>query len=160
MVEQGVGTAEVVSEVRIAAGREAVWKALVEKTSRWWAKDFYTHPEPKAFVIEPRVGGRAYEDWGGGEGQVWYTVLGVRRGAMLRLAGEIFPQYGGPAYLQCTITLKDDGDGTALRLHEAILGREIEKMLSGSQQGWDFLLKCLKEFVEDGKRPEVPASVG
>ncbi len=143
-----VATKDLVCEVRVAASPEAVWTALVERPSGWWPKGFYTHPEPRGFVIEPRIGGRAYEDWGDGEGQVWYRVTGVRRGAMLRLSGEIYPEFEGPAYLQCTITLKPDGKGTVLRVQEAILGREIEKMLDGSKKGWDALLASFKAFVE------------
>ncbi len=48
-------------EIEIAASPEKVWKALMEDTTFWWPKNFYTGPKAKGFHIEPRLGGRAYE---------------------------------------------------------------------------------------------------
>jgi len=55
-------------QVTINAPQQRVWQALLYETPQWWRKDFFTSPKTKAFVIEPRVGGRAYEDYGDGNG--------------------------------------------------------------------------------------------
>ncbi len=33
----------------------------------------------QSFPIEPRLGGEMYEDWGNGEGRVWYTVFAIEK---------------------------------------------------------------------------------
>jgi len=45
-------------DLEIDAPAERVWKALVEDTTLWWPKNFYTGPKAKGFHIEPRLGGR------------------------------------------------------------------------------------------------------
>src|SRR4051794_15154403 len=72
-------------EIEIAATPERVWSSLVEETTFWWPKDFYTSAKTKAFRIEPRLGGLMYEDWGNGEGLVWFRVFGVETAASLHL---------------------------------------------------------------------------
>ncbi|MGH8016226.1 MAG: hypothetical protein ACREBV_08550 [Candidatus Zixiibacteriota bacterium] len=66
-------------ELEIAIDRpiSKVWKALVTETTKWWPKDFYTSKNTKAFVIEPKLGGRMYEKLTGGAGLVWMTVYGI-----------------------------------------------------------------------------------
>jgi len=59
---------EIVQEVRLEATPARVWKALVEETSSWWHRDFYTGRNPRAFHIEARLGGAMWEDWGDGQG--------------------------------------------------------------------------------------------
>ena len=95
-----VTTDEVNLKIPIAAPQAAVWKALVNETGLWWPKDFHTSARTKRFVIEPKLGGRAYEDAGKGEGLIWYSVVGVERPDLLLLAGSLFPPYGGPATSQ------------------------------------------------------------
>ena len=63
-------------EIAIAAPPARVWKALTGQVSSWWHPGFLREGA-LAFVIEPRVGGRVYEDWGGGQGLLWYTVVGL-----------------------------------------------------------------------------------
>ena len=59
-------------EIPINAPRARVWKALVEETTFWWPASFYTGPKARGLHIEPKLGGRMYEDWGKGAGVVWY----------------------------------------------------------------------------------------
>lgn len=61
-------------EVVIAAQPARVWEALVTESAAWWPKDFHKSERAQRFVIEPVLGGRAYEDFGGGDGLVWYSV--------------------------------------------------------------------------------------
>lgn len=141
-------------EVEIEAPVARVWKALTGQASSWWHPGFHARPGARAFVIEARVGGRAYEDCGDGEGLVWYTVTGVARNELLQLMGDLDSSYGGPARLHTTFRLRADGDRTVVRLEECAFGRVTEKTRVNLAKGWDVLLRgCLKVFAETGKPP-------
>ena len=48
---------QVEMKIEIAASRERVWEALIEETTFWWPRDFYTSQKAKSFHIEPKLGG-------------------------------------------------------------------------------------------------------
>jgi uncharacterized protein YndB with AHSA1/START domain len=155
-----VRAVEALVEVRIEATREEVWDAVTRRASEWWHRDFYTGKEPLGFVVEPRLGGRVYEDWGEGDGALWYSVVALRRGESLTLAGTVACGPTGLETILDTITLTDDGGVTLLRLHSRAMGRLGDDFAAQTEAGWNLLLgKCLKDFVERGERPARPASV-
>ena len=86
---------EVLLEIVIEAPRERVWRALVDQTTDWWHKDFYTAPA-EGFFLQPKLGGWMYEDWGKGNGLMWGTVTGVRAPEMLQVVGDLNADWGGP----------------------------------------------------------------
>src|ERR1041385_8723822 len=143
------GVTQVDVAVEIEAPPRRVWKALVEETSAWWHKDFYTGPRPKGFVIEAKLGGRAYEDWGAGAGLVWYTVTGVDPGRSLTMSGNLFAAWGGPSTMMIQVTLEDGGGKrTVLKLSETTFGRANGKLGPELKDGWKVLFEALREFVE------------
>lgn len=143
----GVETVEL--EIVIAAKPERVWQAMVGETSAWWSKDFYTSAAAKGFHIEPRLGGRAYEDWGGGAGQVWYTVIGLDAPRMLTLHGLITPEFGGPTQTLLHLLLEPKGSGTRLKLTDTRSGRVGEGESNSTRDGWRVLFEDgLKAHVE------------
>lgn len=148
----GLGSIRVVSEVRIEAPPERVWRALTEETNAWWPKGFFARPESTRMVFEPRVGGRQYEDCANGEGVLWGVVYGIKAPHSLQLAGDLFPEFGGPARLLTTYTLKADGVGTALRLVDCAFGVIGEKLQESLESGWKTILQdSLKPYVEGKK---------
>jgi DNA-binding transcriptional ArsR family regulator len=143
------GVARIELEIAIRGTSERVWKALIEETSLWWNRDFYTSPSARGFVIEPHLGGRAYEDWGNGAGQVWYTVVGLEPGVSLRLLGHLSPAFGGPATTQLELRLKGSEEGTTLQLSDTIYGRVDEKKTAETRDGWSTLFdEGLRAWVE------------
>ncbi len=72
----------------IAATPEQVWKALVNGTTFWWPKSFYTGPKTRGFHIEARLDGKVYEDYGDGAGVIWFRIFAPLR------SGAIFPAPG------------------------------------------------------------------
>jgi uncharacterized protein YndB with AHSA1/START domain len=143
---------EVVLEVRIEAPPQRVWRALVAETAKWWPAGFFARPEAKAMVFEARLGGRQYEDWGDGQGLLWAEVVGIKENELLLTAGELFPEYGGPARLLTTYTLKADGEGTILRLRDCAFGAVGEKLAKSLEAGWKTLIAdSLKPYVEGRK---------
>jgi len=140
-------------EVPIDAPPKRVWEALVERTTQWWHKDFYIGKTPRGFVIEPRPGGRMYEDWGDGAGMVWMTVVEVDPPRVLQLAGHLTAPFGGPATTHLRLTLDPRGKSeTTLRVSEQAFGRVDEKLRQELHDGWTLLLgEGLKGYVERQK---------
>jgi uncharacterized protein YndB with AHSA1/START domain len=116
------GVIETRLEITIKAAPERVWKALVDETTHWWRKDYYTNPNTKRFVMEAKLGGKVYEDWGDGAGLMWYTIVGIDPPRTLRLAGYLFPEYGGAANCLLHITLEAKGKSTVFKLTDNVFG--------------------------------------
>jgi len=141
-------------EVAIEAPVPRVWKALTGQATSWWHPGFFSRPNTQAFILEPRIGGRAYEDCGDGEGLIWYTVTGLAKHELLQLMGDLDATYGGPARLHTTFRLRADGDRTVVRMEECAFGRVDEKTRANLASGWKILLEgCLKVFAETGAPP-------
>jgi len=136
-------------EVVIAAPPERVWRALTSESPAWWPKEFHTSDRALRFVIEPVLGGRAYEDFGDGDGLVWYSVIGLDAGRELVLAGHLLPPFGGPAVTALRLTLTNHAAHTLLRIQDdrfGALGRE------SPLDGWRLVFDGgLRLYVESGK---------
>lgn len=143
------GVAQLELEIPIKARPARVWQALVKETSAWWNRDFYTSATAKGFVIEPLLGGRAYEDWGNGAGQVWYTVIGVDAPHSIMLQGILTPAFGGPAATILQLVLKGSGRNTVLMVSDTIFGRVGDDNVARTREGWETLFgKGLKAYAE------------
>lgn len=135
-------------EVAIAASPVRVWQALTSESSQWWPKDFHTSERAQRFVIEGVLGGRAYEDFGGGDGLVWFTVIGVEANRELILTGHLLPPFGGPAVTALRITLTAKAKGTLLRVQDDRFG-----VIGGPSpvEGWQLVFDGgLRQYVESG----------
>ncbi len=144
-----IGWTHVEVEVSIARPPEAVWTSLTEEIGAWWLEGFYAGTNPKGFRLEPELGGRMYEDWGDGNGLVWYTVLGIEPPKSLFLSGQITEDFGGPASTCVRVLLEPDGDGTRVRLTDDLCGRVTEESAGKIEGGWRALLTDgLKAHVE------------
>jgi uncharacterized protein YndB with AHSA1/START domain len=139
-------------EIEIAAPPARVWHALTRQASSWWHPGFLR--KGAVFVIEPFPGGRAYEDWGNGQGLLWYTVAEVAEGECLQLYGDLGTKHGGPSRLHTTFRLRAEGKGTVLRLEECAFGKVDEKVKASLSDGWKLLVgQWFKTFVETGAPP-------
>ncbi|MCY2961025.1 MAG: SRPBCC domain-containing protein [Planctomycetota bacterium] len=149
---------EILQEVRIGAPPERVWNALVRETSSWWHSEFYVGGEPRSFHIEAWIGGRMWEDGGGGQGLLWGTVIGVRTAEFLQVSGVLDAPFGGPASLLTTWRLEARDGGTVLRFQQTTWGAAGAGTNASLDAGWRFLFeRCLKEWVEAGRRVTDPA---
>src|SRR5262245_43751271 len=134
-------------EIRIDAPRERVWKALIEDTTLWWPRSFYTGPA-KGFHIEPRLGGRVYEDWGNQTGVVWYTVFAINPNTSIDLHGAMGVPYG-PAFTLLHLELESDGTETILKLSDSTLGDSGGGCDATKEDGWrQVFAEGLKRYVE------------
>jgi uncharacterized protein YndB with AHSA1/START domain len=143
------GVAQIELEIRIQATPARVWEALVKETTHWWSKDFYTSPQTQRFMIEPKLGGHAYEDCGEGTGQIWYTVIGVHPPSSIMMQGLLTTEYGGPSHTILHLQLKPSGTGTTLQLSDTIFGKVGGEKLTQTREGWKLLFEDgLKNYVE------------
>jgi DNA-binding transcriptional ArsR family regulator/uncharacterized protein YndB with AHSA1/START domain len=149
-------------QVQIARTPDVVWRSLTAGVGEWWPKAFYVGTAPRKFAIEPRVGGRVYEDWGDGEGVLFATVVMFEENTVLQWAGDMSVEYGGPARSVTSFRLKPtaDGRGTIVTFRDTPFGLLSDDAMKGLEKGWRFLLNdCLKPYLEDGKRPERPTTL-
>ncbi len=155
-------TLDIKLEISVARPAEVVWRTLTAGIGEWWPKAFYVGSAPKRFAIEPRVGGRVFEDWGGGEGALFGTVIAYEENRMLQWAGDMSADYGGPARSVTTFLLKPSADGksTVVAFRDTPFGLLSDGAVKGLQEGWQFLLSsCFKPFLEQGTRPERPGTL-
>ncbi len=61
-------TAVLKLEFPIRATAERVWRAVTEETGRWWDQEFAAVKGSGGARLEPRLGGRLYEETPDGEG--------------------------------------------------------------------------------------------
>ena len=158
--ERPFRASDVQLEIRIDADRDRVFGALVDETAAWWPNGFYVGAAPRGVTIEPVVGGRVFEDWGDGQGAMWATVTAIRRGERLEWAGDMGPDFAGPARSLVSFRLRGDGDRTVVEFRDTTYGQLAEDAVKGIEHGWRELLEgCLKPWVEQGVQPERPDSV-
>ena len=151
---------DIQQEIEINAPAAKVWSSLTTEIAAWWPKDFYVGPTPRRFVIEPRVGGRVYEDWGDDQGVLWATVLVYQKGELLQWAGDLSADFGGPARSITSFKLVSEEEKTRVMFRDCPYGALSEGTVKNLESGWSWLLQdCFKPFVEAGKQPERPDSV-
>lgn len=136
-------------ELRIAAPRERVWTAFVAETDDWWRPDFRTDSRSRRVVLEAALGGRLYEDYGGGDGLLWMSVVLLKRGERIDFVGHSGPDWGGPSTGYHSFQFTAKGRQTQLRLSETHVGHVSEDTRKSLEDGWKLLLgEGLKPYAE------------
>lgn len=139
---------QIETEIRIEAPPERVFEALTKDLDSWWPFRFRANGK---MVLECRVGGRCYEDWGESGGAhhgivVWwepphkYAATGP--GAMTRA----FQSYD-------VATVVADGTGSIYRKSLTLWGAVPEEVEKGFRDGSKAILhQHLKAYLEEGIR--------
>jgi DNA-binding transcriptional ArsR family regulator/uncharacterized protein YndB with AHSA1/START domain len=138
-------------EVVIEALPDQVFKALTQDVSAWWGAPYLYSETAEAMILEPKVGGRFYEDWGAGEGVLWGTVTQIKNNERLELSGLA----GWTRAVQgiVLITLEKNGKATSVRLSHQAMGELDEQTRTDWSAGWQDLMGTrLRAFVERGIR--------
>jgi DNA-binding transcriptional ArsR family regulator/uncharacterized protein YndB with AHSA1/START domain len=139
--QEGAGmttTLEVEQEVVVAAPRDKVFDALC-RMGDWWPHAFR---EGAAVHLEPRVGGRFWEDWGDGDGALYATVTGIRRPERLTCTGPMGMRT--PVTGVFSMELEERPDGTLVRLSHHAVGPIDEQTRSAYEHGWVEVFDALK----------------
>lgn len=145
-LESGVRVVEL--EIQIKASVERTWNALAKEIGVWWRRDFLTDASAKGFVLELRLGGKLYEDWGNGEGAIWATVNVLRAPRVLELAGFCAPAWGGPNTHYHSFHLEEHAGGTRVRFSDAVHGRVDDANATSLREGWLLLFDALRTYCE------------
>jgi len=145
-----ISSAKVELEINIRAKKKHVWNALINEINAWWRRDFYAHPETKAFKLEPWVGGRLFEDAGNGNGTLWGHVHAMNAPDSIDFIGHMSPRWGGPATTMFRFELmENNAGGTLVKVTDAQMGRSREKAAGDFKEGWKLLItEGLKIYVE------------
>ena len=134
--------------ISINAPRERVWKGLTEQLSSWWLPDFHMLGPDSVVQLEPRAGGRLFEQNSASE-LLWYTVLSITPNETLNLVGYCTAEFGGPSTTMLTVRLVSDGPSTQVTIADSLFGVVSDGHASSLSAGWAQLFRDgLKKFVE------------
>jgi DNA-binding transcriptional ArsR family regulator len=112
-----VRTVRIETELRFRATPERVFRAMTEETLEWFPTT-YGEARTKALVMEPRVGGAHYEDWGDGAGHLYGHVIAWDPPRAWATRGRVMPG----TILDTEYALEPDGDDTILRVSKVAVG--------------------------------------
>ena len=108
-------------DVEINAPKEKVW-GLLTGDSSWTPPNYQSNPKSKGFVMEHKIGGVFYEDYGDGNGKMMGMVIGMDAPNLVQVQGSITTDFGGPATHMFTMTLLDTAPGCIFRFDDALFG--------------------------------------
>lgn len=110
-------TVRIETELRFRAPAQRVWDVLVAR-SRDWFPTTYGEERVKEIVLEPRVGGLYYEDWGEGRGHLYGVVSAYDPPLALAYRGRL--DVG--TILDTEYALVEEGDETVLQVAKVAVG--------------------------------------
>lgn len=116
-----VRTVRLETELRIHATPERLFEVILTESATWFPHS-YGGERTRRIVVEPRVGGLHYEDWGDGAGHLYGNVTGYDPPRMLSLRGRIMPG----SILDTVYTFEPDGDHTVLHVTKVAIGAMTE----------------------------------
>lgn len=134
-------------ETTIRAARVAVFRAFAERTHQWFFADEHPAPGAPPYRIEPRLGGRLFEDRGAGHGITLATITHYLPHTRIVLSG----QFGArdAAHSTVSIDFADTPDAhTTLTLSHHILGAFDDTTLDEFRVGWRQALNSLASLLE------------
>jgi DNA-binding transcriptional ArsR family regulator/uncharacterized protein YndB with AHSA1/START domain len=132
---------DVEQEVVVAAQRERVFDALC-RMGEWWP---HTFREGASVHLEPRVGGRFWEDWGDGDGALYATVTGIHRPERLACSGPM--GMSGPVAGVFALDLEERPDGTLVRLSHHAVGPIDDDTRASYERGWTEVFGALQSHL-------------
>ncbi len=140
----------------IAAPPQKVWSALISP-SKWWSPAHTYSQNAANLTLEARAGGCWCEVLPDGGSVEHMHVVNVRPGSLLRMTGGLGPSQSFSDGI-LTVTLKPQGEGTALTLDYVTFGHGGAGFAGFAKAGDAVLgeqVARLKRFVESGT-PETP----
>jgi DNA-binding transcriptional ArsR family regulator/uncharacterized protein YndB with AHSA1/START domain len=139
--------AKIESEVRIEAPPARVFEALTTRLDAWWQ---FRVRDGSTIVVEPRIGGRIFEDWGEGRGVLYGTIAQFD-------PPHSFCSAGVNGWKSATFITwhrlepADDGRATILRKSMQFYGDVTDDFVTGMEQGNRAIMeKLLKDYCERG----------
>ncbi len=134
-------------EITIGADTKTVFDHLTNDVSQWWDHSF--SESPKSITLEPKVGGKFWEDFGDGNGALYCTIMQIEQNRKIVMQGPM----GMPGAVLGSITFELSGEDnqTTLRLSHRAFGDVTDEHKQKYSKGWVALLEGrLKTLVENG----------
>ena len=135
----------------VKASAERVFAALTNGISSWWGAPYFESAETKNIVLEPKIGGRLYEQWeydrGDMEGSLLGTVVAINPPEYLRLEGS-FGMHERVVHGLVTFRLKTKNSVTTICLKHSVLGEVDAELEERYTKGWTDLMSRLVDLVE------------
>jgi hypothetical protein len=145
---------DVALDIVVAGSRHAVFESITERIGEWWGRPAMDE-RATGVSLEPGVGGRFVEHWGGSGGQLIATVTALEPDRQVRLTGSF---HFGLVLGDATFDLEDAVRGTLVRFSFRAMGVIDPAMMEDIQSGWTTLVASrLKALVETGS-PEGPVA--
>jgi DNA-binding transcriptional ArsR family regulator len=119
-------TVRIETELRFRATPERVWEAITER-SREWFPATYGEERVQSIVLEPRIGGLHYEDWGEGRGHLYGQVTVYDPPFHLEVRGRLDPG----TILDREYEISADGDFAVLKSSRTAVGPISEQQAAG-----------------------------
>ncbi|MBI3992196.1 MAG: helix-turn-helix domain-containing protein [Candidatus Lambdaproteobacteria bacterium] len=139
---------QIEQQIRIKAPAAVVFKAITKDIGKWWA--FRTLGDDAVIKLEPKAGGRFYEEDGAGKSALWGTVVYLEAPVTIRMQGAL--GMSGLAISHYSYTLEDKGQETVVKLSHLCMGDATEQARKNYAGGWKTLGEKLKAYVERGKK--------
>jgi DNA-binding transcriptional ArsR family regulator len=114
------------TELRFRAIPERVFAAMAD-TKQTWFKATYGEERVRAIVLEPRVGGAHYEDWGDGTGHLYAQITEWDPPRSYSSRGPLMPG----VILDSTYTVEPDGEESILRMSKVAVGPMTDEEAAG-----------------------------
>jgi DNA-binding transcriptional ArsR family regulator/uncharacterized protein YndB with AHSA1/START domain len=142
-----VRTVRIESELRFDSTPERVFRALTDETLEWFPHT-YGENRTKAVIVEPKVGGLHYEDWGEGRGHLYGHVTVYDPPHQFSTRGRLMPG----TILDSEYKLELDGDGVVLAMTKTAVGAMTDEEAASIRTFGDIsrFAEPLRQLVEAG----------
>ncbi len=117
------------------------WEYYFNQINLWWPRTYFSSPRTKRFLIQTFMGGKAFEDFGEGDGLIWGDVIGVDYLRSLEIRGNLTKAFGGPVLTFEKYEFERVNGKTRLTLSVDFLGIVKESTIQSLKKGWEELLK-------------------
>lgn len=137
-------TVRIETELEFHASPERLFRALTEESLQWFPHTYGEKVE--AVIVETHVGGRHYEDWGGGRGHLYGHVTLFDPPFRLATRGRIMPG----TILDTSYELEAHGETTKLSVSKVATGPMTQEEADGVRKFGDIanFQDALRSLVE------------
>jgi DNA-binding transcriptional ArsR family regulator len=117
-----IRTVRLAFELRIQAGAQRTFEVMTQQSLDWFPVT-YGEDRVRRIVLEPRVGGQHYEDWGEGRGHLYGEITVYDPPLRWATRGRIMPG----TILDTDYTLREDGDAVIVSVTKVATGPMTEE---------------------------------
>ena len=132
---------EVLASCTVTKSLHEAWEVYFHHIEKWWPNTMHTSPNTKRFVVENKLGGLIYEDYGDGQGLVWGTIIGLNKPYDALIKGTLSKDFGGPATTIEKLTMKEVDGTTEISYHIDFVGVVDQKTKKSLEDGWKMILE-------------------